>query len=125
VKYENFKLCPDLKAKEICLVAEQYSEGIFTRVYHQHVPRHRLSEGARHNLLRTLVVKLAGMHPDHIVSCFLNNRGKKPSAERLVGAVSYPEPGVIRHYVGGNTKAWSDMVISASKFRKPKASKVR
>src|SRR5437016_2464203 len=27
--YENFKLCPDLRVSDVCLVVEQYSEGDF------------------------------------------------------------------------------------------------
>ena len=53
--YENHKLCPELKPKEICLVVEQYHEGVIDRKYHLHVPQHRLSEDALGYLLKELV----------------------------------------------------------------------
>ena len=106
--YENHKVCDSLKPSEICLVVEQYTEGIYIRKFHEHVPKHRLSNSARTNLLRTLVLHFLGASAEAIVSSSLNERGR---------ATSYPEPGVLRSYCGTNTIAWSDQVIAPIKFR--------
>ena len=115
--YENHKLCEKLKPKEICLVVEQYKEGIFERQYHEHIPRHRLSESALQNLLQALVLKFENKNPQTIVRRHLNERGREPPAYKLMWHVTYPEPGVLRTYCGANTCAWADQVISADKFR--------
>ncbi len=116
--YENFKLCPDLKPGELCLVIEQYVEGQFQRCYHRHIRQHRLSDLSRRALLRSLVIKQSHMHEDHILACHVNSRGKNPSADGSLGInTSYPEPGVIRTYCGANSVAWIDAVIVADQFR--------
>jgi hypothetical protein len=115
--YENHKLCPELKAKEICIVVEQYRKGNFTRKYHEHVPKHRLSETTLQYLQQALVLKFEEGEARTIVRSFLNERGKEPSPHKFIWQVTYPEPGVLRKYCGGDTCAWSDQVIMASKFR--------
>lgn len=117
--YENHKLCPDLKASDICLVVERYENGPMVRVFHEHVPKYRLSNESRFFLLRALVTHFSGMAPESIVAGYLNGRGKKPE-RRLVFQIQteYPEAGVVRRYCGANTIAWSDEVISPGKFRK-------
>jgi hypothetical protein len=116
--YENHALCPDLKLKEICLVVERYHEGKIDRKYHLHVPKHRLSEMSLRYLLQILVLKFDDNEPLTIIRSFLNDRGKHPSACNFNWRVTYPEPGVLRKYCGGNTLAWADQVISPSSFRK-------
>jgi hypothetical protein len=116
--YENHKLCPELKPKEICLVVEQYHEGKIERKYHLHVPKHRLSETSLQYLLQTLVLKFENNEPLTIVRSFLNDRGKNPSAHNFNWHVTYPEPGVLRKYCGGDTSAWADQVVLPSSFRK-------
>ncbi len=115
--YENHKLCDSLKPSEICLVVEQYTEGIYIRKFHEHVPKHRLSNSARTNLLRTLVLHFSGASAEAIVSSSLNKRGRSPPAMTFQWATSYPEPGVLRFYWGTDTIAWSDQVIVPEKFR--------
>jgi len=117
--YENFRLCEGLKSSEICLVVEQYDKGLFTRRFHEHVPKSRLSNDARVHLLRALVIHFSRMGPRNIVACHLNKKGPTPSADSgtLHMFTSYPEPGVLRFYCGLDTKAWSDQVIAPSKFR--------
>ena len=119
--YESYKLWPELRPGELCLVLEQYREGIFERQFHEHIPRSRLSADRKINLLRALVVRFygfSGMGPEQIVRAYLNTKGKSPPANaRLRIVTSYPEPGVIRHYCGGDTAAWIDEVIVPSKFR--------
>jgi hypothetical protein len=116
--FENYKLCDTLEPFEICLVVEQYTEGTFTRKFHEHVPKHRLSNDSRLNLLRALVVQFSSLGPETLVHCYLNTRGRTPPFDNsLLIAVSYPEPGVLRTYCGTNTKAWSDQVIMPASFR--------
>jgi hypothetical protein len=47
----QFKLCPDLQPSDVCLVVEQYRDGGFERRFHKHVPRERLADPARLDLL--------------------------------------------------------------------------
>lgn len=116
--YESYKICEKLRPKEICIVVEQYKEGLFERQYHQHVPKHRLSESALRNLLQALVLKFENNEPSTIVRSHLNERGKEPTAYKLMWHVTYPEPGVLRKYCGTNTCAWADQVIIAHEFRR-------
>ena len=101
--YEDHKLCPDLKPKEICLVVEQYREGTIERKYHLHVSQNRLSEVSLGYLLKALVLKFDNNEPLTIVRSFLNDRGKHPSAHNFNSRVTYPEPGVLRRYCGADT----------------------
>jgi hypothetical protein len=57
--YENYKLCDELKPREICLVVEQYREGQIGRKYHQHVAKHRLSETSLWYLLQAQVARFS------------------------------------------------------------------
>ena len=117
--YENFKLCPILGFKEMCLCVQQYSDGMITELFHQHVPSHRLSQAAEFEVLRCLVGKFASWNGQYILHSRLNRRTGGPSQHpRFCSKVEYPEPGVIRHYISsGNTSAWSDRVIRAGEFR--------
>jgi hypothetical protein len=119
--YENYKLCPDLKPRECCLVLEQYHEGNFTQQYHRHFPRSRISVAAMIEMLKAFVVRFdgfTGFWPDLIVDSYLNSRGRDPQNLGVFQIqVTYPEPGVIRRYSGTDTRAWVDEVISPSSFR--------
>jgi hypothetical protein len=115
--YDNHKLCGELKSKEICLVVEQYHEGKIERKYHQHVAKHGLSETSLQFLLQALVMKFENNEPLTIVRSFLNDRGENPSARKFMWHVTYPEPGVLRKYCGGDTSAWADEVVLPSSFR--------
>jgi hypothetical protein len=117
--YDHYKLCPDLKPKQICLVLEQCMQGKFIRLYHEHVPAHRLSNDSLSNLLQAMVIRFSGLGAETIARCYLNKRGEKPRADEghLRCTVSRPEPGVLRCYCGTGTVAWSDQVIRASVFR--------
>ena len=122
--YENYKLCPDLLPSDVCLVVEQYifrgpAAGEFERRHHRHVPKIRLSQERRAELLRALVARFdgeSGMGFDTIVDCHLNTRGKNPRGGLQI-TISHPEPGVLRAYCGTNTCAWCDVVTSRSTFR--------
>jgi hypothetical protein len=115
--YDNFKLCPELKPREVCFVVEQYREGLFERKFHMHVPKHRLSIDALGNVLRALVFKFEELRPQTVVRAYLNERGKDPSAYKLMWQTSFPEPGALRQCCGTNTRAWADRVIAPAKFR--------
>jgi hypothetical protein len=116
--YENHKLCGDLKKKEICIVVEQYREGAIERKYHQHIPQHRISETSLQFLLQALVLKFENNEPLTIVRSFLNDRGKDPSRYKFMWRTTYPEPGVLRKYCGGDTCAWTDQIVLPSSFRR-------
>lgn len=115
--YEHYKLCDELQPKEICLVVEQYAQGSVSRAYHIHVPQHRLSENSLRYLLQALVMKFEDNAPLTIVRGFLNDRGRSPSSHKFNWRVTYPEPGVLRKYCGGDTCAWADQVIQPHVFR--------
>lgn len=119
--FENYKLCPDLNTKEICIVLEQYQEGSFVTLQHLHVPKSRMSKDRRLALLESLICRFnskSGLGFDQIVANYLNKRGKAPAHENSFQVVvTYPEPGVLRTYCGSDTKAWIDEVISSSNFR--------
>lgn len=118
--YENHKLCDSLKPREICLVVEQYTKGVYIRKFHEHVSKSRLSKDARINLLRSLVIHFSKIGAETIVQCHVNKRVGKPTADnRLRITTKYPEPGVLRHYCGSNTVAWLDAVIAPDEFRRP------
>ena len=110
--YENYKLCDRLTASEICLVVEQYQAGEIIRKFHEHIPWYRISKDNLGNLLRTLVFHYSGESAQIILSSSLNKRAKFPSATPLLCQISYPEPRVLRTYIGSDTIAWSDQVIS-------------
>jgi len=122
----NFKLCPDLQPDDVCLVVEQYREGGFERRFHKHVPRARLSDEAKADLLRALVERFserAGPSAEQIVGFYLNANGERPPAiNHLTIVTSHPEPGVVRSYCGSATVAWSDHVFARRQFRIPQTS---
>ena len=119
MEYEKYKLCPTLKPRDVCIVLEQYEDGFFIRRFHEHVPASRISTAKRLGMHRELVIAGSGMGFESIVHTNLNGRGSSPPAEQgtLRVHISYPEPGVLRTYCGGNTKAWSDEVIRPGEFR--------
>jgi hypothetical protein len=116
--YENHKLCATLKPNEICLVVEQYKNGMFDRKYHEHIPKHRLSEDSLQHLLQALVLKFENNEPWTIVRSHLNERGKELPSYKFMWQVTYPEPGVLRKYCGSDTCALADRVIRAGNFSK-------
>lgn len=119
----HFKLCPDLQPADVCLVVEQYREGDFERRFHKHVPRERLPDAARLDLLRALVERFSartGPSAEQIVGSYLNGNGANPPPpNHLTVVTSHPEPGVVRCYCGSATVAWSDHVFARKQFRLP------
>jgi hypothetical protein len=116
--YDGYKLCPDLKAKEICIVVEEYHEGNFYPRFHEHIPKHRISDENLRAMLQALVLKFQNNEPLTIVRSFLNKRGKDPSCFAPMWNVTRPERGVLRKHCGSDVCAWSDQVIAPWDFRK-------
>jgi hypothetical protein len=114
--YDRYKLCEALKPKEYCVVVEQYKAGIFERIFHEHMPAHRLSEESL-RLLPALVMKFEEAAPETILRSHLNDRGGIQPRVSFRWHVNYPEPGVLRKYCGTDTCAWVDCVILADQFR--------
>jgi hypothetical protein len=123
----QFKLCPDLRPADVCLVVEQYREGGFERRFHKHVPRERLSDDARLDLLRALVARFlarTGPNAEQIIGSYLNTNIERPVAPNgLTVVTSHPEPGVVRCYCGSATVAWSDHVFARRQFRLPQGAR--
>lgn len=118
--YESWKLCPDLRPKQICFVLERYENGQTNRIVHQHVPGHRISNENRLALLRALVIAGDRRTDDELASIlgfFLNSRGREPSERSMRVQCKYPEPGVLRTYCGTDLLAWSDQVVAPDAFR--------
>jgi hypothetical protein len=125
MEYENYRLCPDLRPDQDCIVVQQYRNGEFIRLHHDHVRRSQVSEETRRELLVALVIRFSDMPAEGIVKCYLNSRGKDSSRDwyqaKIRGHVSYPEPSVIRWYCGSDTTAWVDHVIQKHIFRSDEA----
>ncbi len=115
---DGYKLCPGLKPKEICIVVEEYHGGNFYRRFHEHIPKHRISEENLSAMLQSPVLKFQNNEPLTILRSFLNERGKEPPAYKSMWHVTRPEPGGLRKHCGSNTCAWSDQVIAPWDFRK-------
>jgi hypothetical protein len=122
----QFKLCSDLQPSDVCLVVEQYRDGGYERRFHKHVPRERLADAARLDLLRALVARFSartGSSAEQIVGSYLNGNGESIQASNhLTIVTSHPEPGVVRCYCGSATVAWSDHVFARKQFRLPQTS---
>src|SRR6267142_7294537 len=99
--YTRFKLCPNLKINEKCFRVQQYKEGAYKEIFHEHVPSRRLSLESELEILRGLVDQCAGSPPTFILHSRLNNRrGGRSQYPKFSAHVEYPEPGVIRRYFG-------------------------
>lgn len=117
--YSGYRICGALKANEKCFCLYEYKEGSYNELFHQHVPNHRISGDGASEFMKSLVVRHSALGDPEILRCYLNSRGKSPSAISLGKVITeYPEPGVIRKYYScGNTSAWYDEVITPTKFR--------
>lgn len=118
--YERHKICLDLRPKEKCFRVQQYREGEITELFHEHVPRHRISLDSEIDALRALISHFAEWSGLLILHSRLNSRGGGPEPyPGFMSHVTYPEEGVLRGYFrSGDTTAWSDNVISAGDFRR-------
>jgi hypothetical protein len=117
--FSGYRICSSLKANEKCFCLDEYKEGNYSEIFHQHVPKHRISGESASEFMKALVVRHSALGNYEILRCYLNKRGKSPSAILLGQVViEYPEPGVLRKYYScGNISAWYDEVIVPTKFR--------
>jgi hypothetical protein len=117
--HTGFQICSELKKNEKCFRLQKYNNGEFEELFHEHVPKHRISKGNSIELLKALIVKYSGLEFPQIICSYLNNRNDKPSAIKLFQIQSeYPEPGVLRTYCSsGDLNIWFDEVIAPDKFR--------
>ena len=108
--YSGFQICDALKPKQKCFRLRIYKEGKYDDLYHEHIPKHRISEDNAISFMKTLVAKYSEWNDSFILSTYLNNHGKKPHAEhRIQMPIEYPEPGVMRRYCSsGNVSVWMD-----------------
>jgi len=118
--YSGFELCEKLGSKENCFRLRRYKEGIYVDIFHEHIPRHRISADSAHDFMKTLLACHLRLDDTSLLHAFLNNRGNKPRSFELCQiVVEYPEPGVIRkYYFHRDFSAWLDEVIDEGKFRK-------
>lgn len=119
VVYSGHCLCLELKPKQLCFCVREYKEGLFTTVFHEHIPAYRLSQDAVKEALRALVARYSEWPGKWILGSLLNDRGSKPQCyPGFTHDVSYPEVGVLRHTVSGTGfHAWCDNVISSQNYR--------
>jgi hypothetical protein len=116
----GFQICEHLKPNELCVRLRKYQNMQYEELFHEHVPKYRISQDEMISMLRALVVSRAGFSPEHIMHCFLNGRGRNPIADGSLSIVGeYPEPGVRRRYCGGDVHGWVDEVINPAAFRLP------
>ncbi len=118
--YSGFKICNNLKANEKCFRLQIYDQGETNEVFHEHIPKHRISNDNAVSFMKTLIVKYSSLRDSEILRAYINNRGKEPSSINLCQAhIEYPEPGVFRKYFsGGGITAWVDEVIVPNEFRR-------
>lgn len=115
--YSHFQLCKDIEPKQKCFRLRRYNQGVFEDVFHEHVSKHRISLDSAKEMMKALVLRHEEVTAQHILRCYLN-KGRNPKAlDHLKIVVGYPEPGVIRRYIGHNIQAWMDEVIDPGKFR--------
>ena len=118
--YSGVQLCATLKAKQKCFRILKYREGTYVEIFHEHVPKHRISNDNAIAWMKTLIVKHRSLGDSDILRGYLNRRGKKPSAMEFGRIyVEFPEPGVLRKYLShANTCIFVDEVINPDKFRR-------
>lgn len=117
--YSGFQLCNDMEPKQKCFRLRRYNQGVFDDIFHEHVPKHRISLDSAIELMKVLVLRHSEVAAPYILRCYLNSRGREPQAlDPFRCDVEYPEPGVIRRYCSSNNvQAWMDEVIDPGKFR--------
>ncbi len=117
--YSGVQLCETLEAGVKCFRILEYKQGKFGFIFHEHVPRHRISSDNAIALMKTLMSRHRSLNDTDMLRGYLNGRGKMPSATRIGSVhIEYPEPGVVRKYLShGNINILLDEVINADRFR--------
>lgn len=120
--HSQFEICNTLQPTEKCVRLRKYNSGHgepYTDLFHEHIPKSRMSEGAHVEMMKALVLRYMEVEAHYLLRCFLNTRGSSPEAvDPFMICQEYPEPGVIRTYCGKNVQAWVDTVILPEQFRK-------
>jgi hypothetical protein len=118
--YSGFQVCVQLGPKEKCFRLRKYKEGTYVDIFHEHIPRHRISADNTHEFMKILLACNMRLDNSTLLHAYLNDRGKKPRSFELCQiVVEYPEPGVFRKYYSNRDySAWFDEVIDENKFRK-------
>lgn len=111
-------ICQSLLVKQRCIRLRRYHDGAFSELYHEHIPKHRLSDDSLGWMMLALVRRFEEASAEVIVRSCLNSRKGAPYTQRIVFVVEYPEPGVIRHNCGGDVFGWVDTVIDQRTFRR-------
>lgn len=117
--FSGVQICKELKAKERCFRLQQYTEGKFRELFHEHVPKHRISQGQAIEVMKALIVHYSKLSSPQILRSYLNDRSKVPVANKLFRVeIDYPESGVTRKYCSaGDINAWIDEVVAPNEFR--------
>ncbi len=117
--YSGFKICKKLKPNEKCFRLQKYNKGEVDELFHEHIPKHRISSDNSDAFMKSLIIKYSELTDSRILKTYFNNKGKEPSSISICQShVEYPEPGVLRKYFsGGNTTVWVDEVISPNDFQ--------
>jgi hypothetical protein len=117
--YSGSDLCNELRVGEVCFRSKEYTEGEVRELFHEHLPKYRISEDNAMSAARALLAKYRSLSDTDILRSHLNKRGQNPHAVTLGTVhVDYPEPGVLRKCLSYRDK-WIifDQVISPDKFR--------
>lgn len=121
IEFSGFQCCNDLTSKNCCIRLQKYNPGsgrAFTEIFHDHIPKHRLSQRSAEALLKTLVLVYKGTDAHGILRSYVNEKGKEPAFDPpLKITFEYPEPGVLRRICGGDALAWIDLVVNPNVFR--------
>jgi len=116
--HSGYKVCCTLKENEKCFCLFEYDKGEFIELFHEHIPKHRISNENSVQFIKTLLIQHSDFGNSEIMRTYINKRGKSPGAIKLCQTtVEYPVPGVLRKYFSnGAFTAWYDEVISKSVF---------
>jgi hypothetical protein len=74
--YSGVHLCTTLKAKEKCFHILKYKEGTYVEIFHEHIPRHRISKDNAIAWMITLIVKHRSLGGLDALRGYMNKRGK-------------------------------------------------
>ena len=118
--YSGYALCDTLDPSTKCFRVLEFQQTAYRTSFHEHVPRHRISEGNAVALMKTLMCGHRDIDDASIILGYLNARGKSPPAIKIGSShLEYPEPGVLRRYIShGDISVSFDEVIDAEKFRR-------
>lgn len=71
--YSGFEICNDLQPNQKCFRVRLYKEGRFRDKFHEHIPKHRISQQNAIDCLKTLVIRCLDWRYSYILGTYLNN----------------------------------------------------